>query len=171
MSTAKEIDPQAITNLKHAMMSLLVKKDIRYIKTKDITKQAQVSRTILFHYYKDKYALFNDIVEEMKIELANTIFKTLKGKECNSFEQINQRVRTVLHFVSKNHFFFHTLMDRNTEPYVNFHQFFLQSCKEKQGEYTSKKNELSAHYQALYYYAVSLYWIKEEKKFSPDYIL
>ncbi|WP_445488729.1 TetR/AcrR family transcriptional regulator [Niallia sp. 03133] len=170
MSCTKENNAEAIANLKNTMMSLLVKKDIRYIKTKEITEQAHVSRSIMFQYYKDKYALFNNIVEEMKIELKQTVASTYQEKKGAGVEQLNKEMNSVLHFVTKNHLFFQTLMDRDVEPYVDFYQFFLQSCQKEKVDYPSKKGDFSAYYQALYYYAISLYWLKDECRFSSDYI-
>ncbi|MGP7819618.1 TetR/AcrR family transcriptional regulator [Niallia sp. 01092] len=170
MSCTNEIDSRAIMNLKQTMMDLLMKKDIRYIKTKEITEQAHVSRSIMFQYYKDKYALFNDIIEGMKKELKQTIAKSLQEKKSKTVNQQNKREKSVLHFIMKHRFFFQTLMNRNKAPFVNFHQFFLQSCVEEQGDSLAQKHDLSAHYHALYYYSVCLYWLNEERILSPEYI-
>lgn len=60
---------------------MLGERDIRRVTMKDIAGRARVSRGTLYLYYEDKYAILEDIEEEMKDGLSEALYDSLKNKD------------------------------------------------------------------------------------------
>ena len=69
------------TDIKQALLVMLGERDIRRVTMKDIAERAHVSRGTLYLYYEDKYAILEDIAEEMKDGLSEALYDSLKHKD------------------------------------------------------------------------------------------
>ncbi|WP_285765878.1 TetR family transcriptional regulator [Peribacillus sp. SI8-4] len=151
-------------------------KDIRHITSKEIAALANVSRGALYFYYEDKFAIFEEIVQEQKEGLQNAIFDSLKDLDHIDLREMNLKVLPALSYVAKHTPFFLTMMDRNKMPYVNFHAFFFEVFNREIMLTPMKENvseslkDLYVHYRALYTYAIILYWFKEGMEPTPEKI-
>jgi AcrR family transcriptional regulator len=162
--------------LKKALLSLLAEKDIHHITTKKIAEQANVSRGTLYLHFEDKFALFEEIVEEMLEGINDSVQESLRNKQYINFKEMDLEVHPTLAFVAENALFFKILMDREKMPFFDFHHFFIEVFKENivltpaNSTLTSIERDLFAHYRALSIYAVIWYWMKEEMKTTPESI-
>lgn len=169
--------PDSVTaDMKQSLLALLQERDIRRITMKEIAGHANVSRGTLYLYYEDKYAIFEDIVEEMKDGLSEALYDSLKHKDYLNLNGTWQKVHPTLSFVDQHRVFFHTMMDRNKMPYFHFHRFFKDVFRQDvllspvNAEFSPTEQDMYIHYRALYTYAIVLYWLNEDQEASPEAI-
>ena len=61
--------------LRQSLMELLEKKNINKITVKEICKRADINRGTFYSHYKDAYDLMNQIEDELRTEVEQTIAK------------------------------------------------------------------------------------------------
>lgn len=151
---------QATVHLKHTMLMLLQKKGIQQIKVKEITEQAHVSRKIMLQFYPDKYAIFYEIVKEIKKDLSEVLAKITQPNVIDKSTEQDVIFYMFFDFVQKNKAFFQIFIDRKMEPYIDFYNFFLE-CQQSLSD-----QKIVKHARAVTFYIISLYAVKENVAFS-----
>ncbi|WP_438420969.1 TetR/AcrR family transcriptional regulator [Bacillus siamensis] len=164
------------TDIKQALLVMLRERDIRRVTMKDIAERAHVSRGTLYLYYEDKYAILEDIAEEMKDGLSEALYDSLKHKDVLHLNGGWQKVHPTLSFVDRHRAFFQTMMDRHKMPYFHFHAFFKDVFRHDvllspvNANFSPTEQDMYIHYRSLYTYAIVLYWVNEEPGASPEAI-
>lgn len=153
---------KAKVHLKRTMLLLLQKKGLQQIKIKELTEQAHVSRKVMLQFYPDKYAIFDELVKEMKKSLSEVLAKAAMLDAVDISLKQKATLEAVFVFLQKNRVFFQILMDRKMDPYIDFYDFFLDCqqcfCDQKKAK----------HDRAVLFYMMSLYVVKENVTFSSD---
>ncbi|CAM4021419.1 TetR/AcrR family transcriptional regulator [Cohnella lubricantis] len=165
---------ETTARLKEALLALLSDKDIRRVTAKEIADSAQVSRATFYTLFEDKYALFGEIVEEMREGLSEAIRQSLRNKVSLDLQHVELKVHPTLRYVAEHRAFFRTMINRSMKPYVNFHRFFLEVFREdvalepQEPNLSRMARDLYAHYMTLYLYSILLFWVKEGLQSTPE---
>lgn len=132
-------------NLKSTVIAMMSEMTFEEISITELCKRADISRITFYTHYSDKYALIDDIFQDM-IQIGSDIYKQMQ-KENNPQRDYVKSYCNVLHtimglYYSHYEFFGHTHPDKNPYLASSFYNYVLKTVE----TYTDKESR-SLHFK------------------------
>lgn len=132
--------------LKATMIEMMTSTPFEEITITELCKQADISRITFYTHYNDKYALIDDIFQDM-IEIGTDIYRKMQN-ENNPDRDYVQSYCNVLNAILKLYyenyeFFCHTNPDKNPYLAFSFYNYALKTIE----TYTQHRQLESLHFK------------------------
>lgn len=137
-------------NLKSTFISMMSSTSFEDITITELCKQADISRITFYTHYSDKYALLDDIFQDM-IQIGSRIYRRMQN-ENNPERDYVKSYCNVLHtilelYYSNYEFFCHTRPDKNPYLAFSFYNYALTTIE----NYTQQKEAESLQLESLHF--------------------
>lgn len=128
-------------NLKATIISMMSRTSFENISITALCKEADISRITFYTHYSDKYALVDEIFEDM-IQIGGEIYQKMQAKnnpEHNYVQSYCNVLNTIMELYYTNYDFFrHTVPEKNPYLASSFYSYVLKTVE----TYTQhRKNE------------------------------
>lgn len=109
------LEPEKQEKIINAAMKEFADKGYDQASTNEIVKSAEISKGILFHYFKNKKQLFLFLYDYAIEKSAEVFFKSLDSGEVDFFKKLKQVLEIKLDFLTKYPDFFHFMEEAYSE--------------------------------------------------------
>lgn len=103
-------------NLFESLLYLLKEKTFEEIKVSDICEKALINRSTFYAHYNDKYELFADLIETLKVSLSSEL--ATNTKISNSKEYYLEMLRIFLEHIDKEKEIYSAIMFHNKNSII-----------------------------------------------------
>ena len=156
-------------SLKEALINLLQEKTLDKISISELCKKASVNRGTFYLHYQDVAELFEEYFHDMTEDLRKAYYEPYLLTQFK-IENLSSDMVRIFHHVEKYKQFYKIVFNRKT-PMMYYYRLFeiiRNYLKDSIAEKKSENEDFIASYQANAIIGMIIQWIQHDFKESPD---
>lgn len=158
---------------KNALLRLLETESFAYISVKDIVETAEFNRTTFYNHYVDKFALLDDVTQDLLDEFGAALQTSFQQYPPNSKILMNKKDIIIFDFVYRNRYSLSIFKQTDILPMIS--QKYSQTMQDKLMDIWSPQADMAEHrlqtYTKIFTYGLMgtiSGWISEDFSTSPE---
>ena len=158
---------------KNALLRLLETESFAYISVKDIVETAEFNRTTFYNHYVDKFALLDDVTQDLLDEFGAALQTSFQKYPPNSKILMNKKDIIICDFVYRNRYSLSIFKQTDILPMIS--QKYSQTMQDKLMDIWSPQADMAEHrlqtYTKIFTYGLMgtiSGWISEDFSTSPE---
>ena len=158
---------------KNALLRLLETESFAYISVKDIVETAEFNRTTFYNHYVDKFALLDDVTQDLLDEFGDALQTSFQKYHPKSNILMKKKDVVIFDFVYRNKY--GLSICKQTDLLPNFSQKCSQAMQDKLMDIWSPQADMAEHrlrtYTKIFTYGLMgtiSGWMSEDFSASPE---
>lgn len=158
---------------KNALLRLLETESFAYISVKDIVETAEFNRTTFYNHYVDKFALLDDVTQDLLDEFGAALQTSFQKYPPKSKILMDKKDIIIFDFVYRNRYSFSIFKQTDILPMIS--QKYSQTMQDKLMDIWSPQADMAEHrlktYAKIFTYGLMgtiSGWISEDFSTSPE---
>ena len=161
------------------VISLLSEKEFSRISVKDITNQANISRSTFYAHYQDKYDWLDKTVQEKLSELKESLMKSMPnhGNDQSSLEMADPYYESFFENIAINQKFYHTMFTKiKSEEFLqNLYKVIRENLYLRISSMSKEQRllvplDIWLDYSSSSIIGITKVWVEKNMIYSPHYM-
>ena len=161
------------------VISLLSEKEFSRISVKDITNQANISRSTFYAHYQDKYDWLDKTVQEKLSELKESLMKSMPnhGNDQSSLEMADPYYNSFFENIATNQKFYHTMFTKiKSEEFLqNLYKVIRENLYLRISSMSKEQRllvplDIWLDYSSSSIIGITKVWVEKNMIYSPHYM-
>ncbi|WP_407408322.1 TetR/AcrR family transcriptional regulator [Peribacillus sp.] len=161
------------------VISLLSEKEFSRISVKDITNQANISRSTFYTHYQDKYDWLDKTVQEKLSELKESLMKSMPnhGNDQSNLEMADPYYESFFENIATNQKFYHTMFTKiKSEEFLqNLYKVIRENLYLRISNMSKEQRllvplDILLDYSSSSIIGITKVWVEKNMIYSPHYM-